>query len=72
MKDTFTSIFPGYTHGTGTVYTNGMTHSAFIYPNEMEGKETHNVDRTHHIKLDFIKTYTEEILKIANMRRKTK
>ena len=32
MRDTFTKIFPGYTHGTGTVYTSGMTHSAFVYP----------------------------------------
>ena len=50
MKDTFTNIFPGYTHGTGTVYTYGMTHSAFKYPTEMEGKETFDVDRTYHIK----------------------
>ena len=32
MRDTFTKIFPSYTHGTGTVYITPHTHSKYIYP----------------------------------------
>jgi hypothetical protein len=49
-----------------------MTHSAFVYPKEMEGRATYEIDRTYTKKNDFIKIYTEEILKIANMRRNNK
>ena len=38
----------------------------------MQGKPTYEIDRTYTHKKDFIKVYTEDILKIANMRRTTK
>ena len=73
MRDTFTKIFPGYTHGQPSVFKNenqlpSTTHSQFVYPEQMEGKPTYQIDRTFTKKNDFIKIYTEEILKIANMR----
>eukprot|EP00347_Sterkiella_histriomuscorum_P020469 403337683 len=73
MRDTFTKIFPGYTHGQPSVFKNenqlpSTTHSQFVYPEQMEGKPTYAIDRTFTKKNDFIKIYTEEILKIANMR----
>jgi hypothetical protein len=44
-----------------------------VYPEKgLDGKATHMVDRTFHNKIDFLKHYTEEILKISNMRRITK
>jgi hypothetical protein len=73
MRDTFTKIFPGYEHGSPTCYQKpGMTHAMFVYPKQMEGRPTHEIDRTYTKKNDFIKIYTEEILKIANMRRNNK
>jgi uncharacterized GH25 family protein len=72
MRDTFTKVFPSYTHGQPTVYTSSAAHSQFVYPNKHEGKSTHDIDRTFTHKLDFLKTYTEEMLKIANMRRPIK
>ena len=73
LRDTFTQIFPGYTHGTGTVYRPGITHSTFVYREKgADGSPTNLIDRTFTKKLDFMKIYTEEILKIANMRRNTR
>ena len=72
MRDTFTKIFPGYEHGSPTCYKPGVTHSTFVYPKQIDGKLPHDIDRTYTKKNDFIKIYTEEILKIANMRRITK
>ena len=72
MRDTFTKIFPNYTHGQPTCYSKSMAHSQFVYPDQYEGKPTAEIDRTYTHKLDFLKVYTEEILKIANMRRPTK
>ncbi|CDW83102.1 UNKNOWN [Stylonychia lemnae] len=72
MRDTFTKIFPSYTHGLPTVFDKPVAHSQFVYPDTIEGKPTHQIDRTYTKKNDFIKIYTEEILKIANMRRISK
>lgn len=32
MRDTFTKIFPSYTHGEGTCYQASITHQKFYYP----------------------------------------
>ena len=73
MRDTFTSIFPNYTHGTGTVFNQPISHNFYSYPDKnIDGEPIHKIDRTHTHKMDFLKMYTEEILKIANMRRQIK
>ena len=73
MKDTFTAIFPSYTHGEPTTYIPSITHHHYRYPEANEvGGVTHQIDRTYTHKMDFLKHYTEEILKIANMRRTIK
>lgn len=41
MRDTFTKIFPSYTHGLPTVFDKPMAHSQFVYPDQLEGKPTH-------------------------------
>ncbi len=73
MRDTFTSVFPNYTHAKKSVYQPSTAHRAYLYPEQnIDGKPMHIIDRTHNLKLDFLKRYTEEILKISNMRRNTK
>lgn len=73
MKDTFTSVFPTYNHGYGSVYKPPLSHQTYVYPETNEsGKPTHSIDRTHTIKLDALKVYTEEMLKLSNMRRALK
>ena len=73
MRDTFTKIFPSYTHGEPTRYSPSQTHSTFNYPgNQHDGTPMHKIDRRYTHKMDEIKTYTEEMLKIkgiADMRR---
>ena len=75
MRDTFTKIFPSYTHGQPSTF-NQMPPTAHLHfqykENTEEGNPTHTIDRTYTKKNDFIKVYTEEILKIANMRRTNK
>jgi hypothetical protein len=74
MRDTFTKVFPSYVHGEGTVYkAPSMAHEHYAYPERsLEGKKMSEIDRTYTKKLDFLKKYTEEILKISNMRRSIK
>ena len=41
----------------------------YVYPKvNPDGQPTHVIDRTYNNKMDRIKTYTEEMLKISNMR----
>jgi hypothetical protein len=73
MKDTFTSVFPLYTHGERSVGRPSHTHAVHSYKETNdEGSPTHLIDRTYTYKLDALKMYTEEMLKLANMRRPTK
>jgi len=73
MRDTFTKIFPSYTHAAPTVYAPTITHLTHHYPEKWhDGTPTHKIDRKYTHKFDEIKTYTEEMLKvkaIADMRR---
>lgn len=47
--------------------------SVFAYPKTNDiGGPPDEIDRTYTKKKDFLKLYTEEILKIANMRRAAK
>ena len=70
MRDTFTKIFPSYSHAEPTCYAASMTHHQHYYPkrNDM-GTKMQDIDRTFTHKMDFIKEYTESMLKIQNMRR---
>ena len=73
MRDTFTKIFPTYTHGLGSNYIPTATHTHFQYKEKgTDGVPTHQIDRTYTVKVDFMKHYTEEMLKISNMRRQIK
>lgn len=73
MRDTFTKIFPSYTHEPATCYSPTMTHHLYQYLDHHEdGRPMHRIDRRYTHKMDEIKTYTEEMLKvalIADMRR---
>jgi len=70
MRDTFTKIFPSYTHGEKTCYIPSNTHHQHMYPKANDvGSRIQEIDRTHTHKKDFMKEYSESMLKIANMRR---
>ena len=69
MRDTFTKIFPSYTHGVPTCYAPSNTHAQHFYPKKDDlGNRMQEIDRTNTHKMDFMKEYTESMLKIANMR----
>ena len=70
MRDTFTKLFPTYTHGEPTCYIPSMTQAQHFYPKKNDLNEPmQRIDRTHTHKMDFMKEYTESMLKIQNMRR---
>ncbi len=70
MSDTFTKIFPSYTHGDPTCYAPSATHATHFYPKKNDlGSKMQDIDRHHTHKMDFMKEYTESMLKIKNMRR---
>uniref|UniRef100_A0A7S3HYA9 Uncharacterized protein n=1 Tax=Favella ehrenbergii TaxID=182087 RepID=A0A7S3HYA9_9SPIT len=70
MRDTFTKIFPAYKHAEPTCYINSVTHHQHYYPKKDDvGKKMQEIDRSYTHKVDFIKEYTESMLKIQNMRR---
>ena len=76
MRDTFTKIFPSYSHVPSTCYSPTQTHTTHMYPDRWyDGTPTHKIDRKYTHKMDEIKTYTEEMLKIkgiADMRKFSK
>ena len=76
MRDTFTKLFPTYSHEPKTVFSPSAAHTQFVYPDrQYDGKPTYKIDRTYTHKMDEIKTYTEEMLKIvsiADMRKLSK
>ena len=62
------NVFPNYWTARDTKQTTMKKH--YVYPKmNIDGEPAHVVDRTHYNKLDRIKVYTEEMLKIANMRK---
>lgn len=70
MRDTFTNIFPLYSHAEPTCYKPSNTHTLHEYPKADDlGNTTHAIDRTFTHKMDEMKIYTESMLKIQNMRR---
>jgi len=70
MRDTFTKIFPSYTHEDRTVMIPSFSHQMYSYPAKNDlGAPTHEIDRNFTHKKDNMKIYHESILKIANMRR---
>lgn len=72
MRDTFTKIFPGYNHAEPTTIKGKITETAqrHKYPAADDlGRKTHAIDRSYTHKMDFIKEYTESMIKIQNMRR---
>ena len=70
MRDTFTKIFPSYTHGEQTCMQPSNTHFQHMYPKKNDlGTKMQDIDRTYTHKVDFMKEYTESMLKISNMRR---
>ena len=69
MRDTFTKIFPSYTHADPTCYIASMTHHKHYYPKKDDvGKRMQEIDRTFTHKMDFIKEYSESMYKIKDMR----
>lgn len=70
MRDTFTKIFPSYTHAEPTCYIASTTHHKHYYPKQNDlGGTMQDIDRSYTHKMDFMKEYTESMLKIQNMRR---
>ena len=68
MRDTFTKIFPSYTHGEKTCYKPSATHTLHFYPKRNDvGQSMQEIDRTFTHKKDYMKEYSESMLKIANM-----
>ena len=70
MRDTFTKIFPSYTHGSPSVAGPSQTQVQHAYPDRnADGRPTHEINREFTLKKDAMKDYHESILKIANMAR---
>ena len=65
------SVFPNYRIVRDHKFSTMRKH--FKYPSKsVEGGVTHVIDRTHTRKMDFMKKYTEEMLKVASMKRNVK
>ena len=70
-RDTFLSVFPNYRITRDPKHSVMRKH--FKYPSKsIEGGPPHVIDRTYTMKMDFIKKYTEEMLKVQSMKRKIK
>ena len=69
MRDTFTKVFPRYTHGSPSSLCQTSSHFNFQYKdhNEDTKKATHFIDRGAHNKKDEMKDYHESMLKIVNL-----
>ncbi len=67
-KDTFLSVFPGY--GVTPDKFSSINQNHFVYEdfNDVEHRRTIDVNRSHFLKRDQFKMYTEELLKTSNMR----
>ena len=71
MRDTFTNIFPNYLHGKPSSKVPSHTHVIYKYniidPEKTAHGSLHNIDRTHTHKIDFMKAYTEDVLRMKDM-----
>ena len=73
MRDTFTKIFPGYQHGTPSVAMRSTTQRFFVYPESNEwGNPICEIDREYTLKKDYIKEFSEMMLRQKNMARTSK
>ncbi len=73
MKDSFANVFPLYNHGEPTTFHDNKPHAVDIYRYSQindEGKKTHTINRQYTHKKDFIKDYSESMIKVESMRRK--
>ena len=53
MKDTFTSVFPGYNHEPITCYTRAASHILHpVYEKDIENKPMHDISRRYTHKMD--------------------
>ena len=67
-RDTFLKIFPGYRIVPET--TSSVNTTLFNYPKvSTEGIDMHKIDRTYTHKMDFMKRYTEEMIKVQSIQR---
>lgn len=72
MRDTFTKVFPSYKHGDPTIFAENPTHTHVNhqYPElSDDGNIIHAINRRYTHKKDFIKDYTESMIKIQSIRR---
>lgn len=69
MRDTFTKVFPTYSHEPQTTYVSpSVTHAFHFYPKtQYDGKPIQEIDRRYTHKFDEMKIYNEEMLKIAEI-----
>ena len=66
MKDTFTNIFPSYSHVPSTCYTKAASHILHPqYEKDLENKKASEIDRKFTHKVDPIKQYSEEMYKLG-------
>ena len=66
MKDTFTSVFPGYNHEPITCYTRAASHILHpVYEKDIEDKPMHDISRRYTHKMDEVKNYSESMYKLG-------
>ena len=73
MKDSFTVVFPLYTHGDPSTFSNKKTHTIEVheYPERNDvGHTSHRINRDFTLKRDFMKEHHESMIKVDAMRRK--
>ena len=70
-RDTFVNVFPNYRIARDHKYSTMRKH--YKYPScSIEGGPPHLIDRAFTHKMDFMKKYTEEMLKVQSMKRQIK
>ena len=72
MRDTFTKVFPAYTHAQPSVFKfyKPTSQEVYVYKERGEdGKPIHLIDRQHTRKKYFMKTYHEKMISITALQR---
>ena len=70
-RDTFVNVFPNYRIARDHKFSTMRKH--YKYPScSTEGCPPHVIDRAYTHKMDFMKKYTEEMLKVQSMKRQIK
>ncbi len=67
MRDTFTKLFPTYTHNEPTTFkaNKPVTHLTHVYPKRNDdGRITYMIDREYTLKKDPVKEYKETMYKM--------